>query len=154
MKILVEKKGFEEGMIYHLERKTTIGRESTNSVQILDPKVSRNHAEITLKEDGSYVIKDLESANGTYLNGSPVPPVTEKVLRLGDEIMLGSTVFRFEESGQGEEEQMSIKITSEGTERPTTMDLSSEKRELSQQECSHITNPSWNYCPLCGKRLK
>ena len=63
----------------------TIGRASDCSIPIKDRYLSRRHAEI-VAGDGHWVLKDLGSANGTYLNGSRV----ERELRLhaGDRIRL------------------------------------------------------------------
>ena len=56
-----------------------------------DKKVSRRHAEIALSE-GGYVLKDLGSPNGTFVNGEPV---TEHRLKEGDRITMGGQVFVF-----------------------------------------------------------
>lgn len=75
---------------------TTIGRasrEATWEVRLTDRAVSRPHARIERSEKG-YLLLDLNSANGTQINGMPVDqPV---LLRDGDEIGLGETrlVFR------------------------------------------------------------
>jgi pSer/pThr/pTyr-binding forkhead associated (FHA) protein len=50
--------------------------------------VSRIHAEVLLKPDGIYII-DLDSANGTKVNGTPIETITPVHLRHGDIIQLG-----------------------------------------------------------------
>ncbi|GAA2240727.1 FHA domain-containing protein [Kitasatospora cystarginea] len=49
-----------------------IGRESDNDLVVPDLSVSRHHAELHATPDGRYEIVDLDSHNGTYLNGMPV----------------------------------------------------------------------------------
>ncbi|HVS32254.1 MAG TPA: SpoIIE family protein phosphatase [Thermoanaerobaculia bacterium] len=71
----------------------SIGRASECSIPIKDRYLSRKHAEIIA--DGSrWVLKDLGSANGTYLNGTRVQRDT--VLKTGDRIRLGDTEILFE----------------------------------------------------------
>jgi len=69
----------------------TIGRSLTNVVAITDPEVSRRHACIKWR-DGSYVIEDWGSTNGTFVNdqriNSPVMLFNEDEIRLGDTILL------------------------------------------------------------------
>jgi adenylate cyclase len=76
-----------------LERHNTLGRHPDNSIQILDRVVSKNHCHIDLV-DGRYVVKDLGSLNGTYVNGDRV--VKTRGLRPGDEISLGSSKLIFD----------------------------------------------------------
>lgn len=67
----------------------TIGRDETNDMTVTDPSVSRHHAHVT-RRGGLIIITDLESRNGTFLNGVQI---TESVLRDGDEINLGGTLL-------------------------------------------------------------
>lgn len=60
-----------------------------------DAGVSRQHAIIALK-DGVCVIEDLESANGTFVNGQRVPPHQPVTIRNGDELKLGTLLLRVE----------------------------------------------------------
>jgi len=69
----------------------TIGRDPTNVVALIDPSVSRKHC-LLRREDERFQIKDLESRNGTLVNGEPVK---EQWLRHGDEIVTGDSVFLF-----------------------------------------------------------
>ena len=52
--------------------RVTLGRESRNDITIPDINVSRTHAEISLSPQGAWVITDLGSTNGTYVNGRAV----------------------------------------------------------------------------------
>ena len=76
-----------------LERHNTLGRHPDNSVQILDRIVSKNHCHIDQADDGGFVLKDLGSLNGTYVNGGRVEG--QRQLDPGDELTLGSTKIVF-----------------------------------------------------------
>lgn len=65
--------------------RTTVGRVEDNTFQIPDSSVSSHHAEIILKGN-EVVIKDLNSTNGTFINGQQITEATLKpsqILRLG-----------------------------------------------------------------------
>jgi len=68
-----------------------IGRGSGNDVVVADAKVSARHAEIRV-EGGQVMIADLDSTNGTWVNGERV---TTRALRNRDRIQLGDTVLTF-----------------------------------------------------------
>lgn len=76
---------------------TSIGRDPVRAVSIADSRASSLHAEIVLEEEGRFVLRDLDSTNGTLLNGVSVQ---ESILSVGDEIKIGSTVLLFTE-GEG-----------------------------------------------------
>jgi pSer/pThr/pTyr-binding forkhead associated (FHA) protein len=60
-----------------------------------EAKVSRRHARITFI-DGKYVLEDLGSTNGTFINrGKRLPPGARQPLNEGDEIIVGKTFLRF-----------------------------------------------------------
>ena len=73
------------------EGEATIGRDPTSAVAVTDPSVSRKHC-LLRREDERFQIKDLESRNGTLVNGVAVK---EQWLRHGDEIVTGDSVFLF-----------------------------------------------------------
>ncbi|MDP1716339.1 MAG: FHA domain-containing protein [Anaerolineales bacterium] len=67
----------------------TIGRDSSNGVAINDAEVSRRNSRLTF-QGGKYVIEDLGSTNGTFVNGQRlVGPV---VLKAGDLVSLGEHI--------------------------------------------------------------
>ena len=72
------------------EKNIYIGRGAANGISIKDdPLVSRKHA-IIEKTGECYIIKDLGSINGTYVNNNPVP-ADGVVLKSGDVIRVGKT---------------------------------------------------------------
>jgi transcriptional regulator with GAF, ATPase, and Fis domain len=70
----------------------TLGRDPTNAVAMADASVSRRHCLLRREEDGRFQIRDLDSRNGTLVNGLVVK---EQWLRHGDEIATGDSVFLF-----------------------------------------------------------
>ena len=70
----------------------TLGRDPTNAVSVADASVSRKHCLLRREEDGRFHIKDLDSRNGTMVNGTAIK---SQWLRHGDEIATGDSVFLF-----------------------------------------------------------
>jgi adenylate cyclase len=73
----------------------TLGRHPTNSIQLLDKIVSKEHCVIE-RRGPQLILRDLGSLNGTYVNGERV--VGERPLRHGDDIALGSTRARVDDA--------------------------------------------------------
>ena len=71
-----------------------IGRESDLEIVIDNPSISRRQAEISRKKDGTWLVRDLDSANGTYLNGNRL--LHPAMLHPGDEISFGKFAMLFE----------------------------------------------------------
>ena len=96
---LVIRNGGFEGMTYELtSEETLIGRNPTTDITLLDEGISREHALILLEEvDCSYTVEDLQSTNGTKVNGKRVRSAT---LAHGDEIQIGRTRFQFLQSDE------------------------------------------------------
>ena len=72
----------------------SLGRHPNNTIQLLDKIVSKEHC-ILEQRDGQFILRDLGSLNGTYINGDRVRG--EQLLRHGDEIALGSTRARYDD---------------------------------------------------------
>src|SRR6184192_1691676 len=87
------------GRTYELKvDRTTVGRVEDNSFQIPEASVSSHHAEIILRGN-DVVIKDLNSTNGTFINGEKI---SESVLKPGQTLKLGSVELRLEgKDGEG-----------------------------------------------------
>jgi pSer/pThr/pTyr-binding forkhead associated (FHA) protein len=75
----------------------TIGRAPDNMIVIDDPSVSSRHAQLEFSGE-AYRIKDLESTNGTRVNGIPI---TETMLRFEDRVRFGAIDARFEADMRG-----------------------------------------------------
>jgi hypothetical protein len=82
------------GQVFELVRVSTIGRIPEATVRLNDEHVSARHAEMSRSTDGSWILRDLGSTNGTQVNGrlitEPVP------VRSGDLIGLGTVTLRLE----------------------------------------------------------
>ena len=87
------------GRSYDLKvEKTTIGRLEDNTFPIPEQSISSHHCEVLLK-GSDVVVKDLDSTNGTYINGEKI---SEKPLKPGQILRLGQVEIRLEgEGGQG-----------------------------------------------------
>ena len=91
-RLVVLTEGFT-GRTYELKvDKTTVGRVEDNAFQIAEPSVSSYHCEILLRGD-QVVVKDLDSTNGTFINGQKV---SESPLKAGQILRLGQLELRLE----------------------------------------------------------
>ncbi len=92
--VLVICTGGFEGMEYALTSdETLIGRNPNTDITLLDENISREHAIVLLDEEtGAYTIEDLQSSNGTKVNGKRV---RSAALVDADEVEIGNTRFRF-----------------------------------------------------------
>lgn len=92
-KIVIANGGFD-GMEYVLnDEETLIGRNPTTDITLLDENISREHALILFDpECDVYTIEDLQSTNGTKVNGKGI---RSHELHPGDEIQVGHTKFQF-----------------------------------------------------------
>src|SRR4051812_25355124 len=84
--------GVDKGRVYRdLQVPVTIGREEGNALRLNDERVSRYHAKVQA-EDGDIILTDLDSTNGTRVNGAAVQI---RRLRPGDQLSIGRTMLLF-----------------------------------------------------------
>ncbi|MEM1304802.1 MAG: FHA domain-containing protein, partial [Planctomycetota bacterium] len=84
--------GRDQGLRFELEESTiSIGRVGDNAIRLHDTEVSREHAVLERRGD-HFFLRDLNSSNGTYVNGKPV---RECELFSGDQLQLGRTMLLF-----------------------------------------------------------
>ena len=81
-----------------LERPIVIGRAPDTDLVLEDGEVSRHHARVNPAADGSAVVEDLGSANGTFVNQNEVDAPTR--LDPGDELLIGVTVIELRSAAQ------------------------------------------------------
>ena len=108
--------GADRGRVFqNLNPPITIGREEGNTIQLNDERVSRYHVKIQ-EDHNRLVITDLESTNGTKVNGEDVQL---RILRFGDMIQLGRSVLLF-----GSREQIAQRLARlrDGRRRRRTAD--------------------------------
>jgi len=119
-------KGRNPGESFAIEGELFLGRDADNHVHILDETASRHHARLRIVE-GNVLLVDLGSNNGTYVNGDKVG---ERVLRAGDQLLVGNTVFVFErDEDSGDEGRRPTVVLSEGKEEKLTVESSVDPRE-------------------------
>jgi len=84
--------GFERGRVFaDIPTPITIGREEDNTIQLNDERVSRFHVKIQ-EDSGRIILTDLDSTNGTRINGHPVQV---RVLQHGDQLSIGRSLLLF-----------------------------------------------------------
>ncbi len=87
---LVMKTGPASGKIYTLGKtEIAIGREAGSEVFVDDVEVSRQHARL-MSQFGDYVLEDLDSTNGTFVNGQRI--TGQRILKPGDTVFLGENI--------------------------------------------------------------
>lgn len=84
--------GEDAGATYPLKDTVTFGRAESSTVVLRDAKVSRQHAKI-IEKGGEYILIDLKSSNGTYVNGERID---EHVLTNSDEFQIGDSLLQFQ----------------------------------------------------------
>src|SRR5262249_51774687 len=98
--------GIDKGRIFRdLPTPVTIGREEGNVLRLNDERVSRFHAKIQ-QDNGDIILTDLESTNGTRVNGNVVQI---RRLRHGDRICVGRSLLLF-----GSNEEIAARIATLG----------------------------------------
>ena len=84
--------GVDKGRVFRdLPIPVTIGREEGNGLRLNDERVSRYHAKVQF-EDGDVIVTDLDSTNGTRVNGTAIQI---RRLRAGDQVSIGRTMLLF-----------------------------------------------------------
>ena len=87
---LVMRQGPNPGQVFELDRtEVSVGRDIANDIVINDAEVSRKHARLVLEGD-RYKIEDLNSTNGTYIDGQRL--IGPHLLAIGEVIMFGDNV--------------------------------------------------------------
>jgi pSer/pThr/pTyr-binding forkhead associated (FHA) protein len=104
--------GVDRGRVFReLQTPLTIGREEGNGLRLNDERVSRYHAKIQ-QDNGDIILTDLESTNGTRINGNVVQI---RRLRLGDCITVGRSLLLF---GSNEEIAARMGTMADATQPP------------------------------------
>jgi len=121
--------GQTRGARYWIDgKKTVLGRSSRADLELPDDGISREHAKITVDEDGIVSLVDLGSTNGTFLNEAPIDAA---VVRAGDRIRLGPDLtlqFWWRRKGDVESDAAS------------TIELSARELEIARLVADGLTN--------------
>lgn len=141
--------GADRGRVFGgLPTPVTIGREEGNVVQLNDERVSRYHLKIQ-EDQQQYVLTDLDSTNGTKVNGEDV---SLRILRFGDIISVGRSVLLF---GSREEiAERLIGMQSDGGPQAQTMVPEDLKRQAAQAGVDYEEHWSERLSEAAERKIK
>src|SRR5215203_6112391 len=101
--IIIQEKGGEQRRMVFNKPEVTIGRVQGNDVVLPKGNVSKRHASIALK-DGKFIIVDLKSTNGTYVNGRKI--TSPLVVKDSDKIYICDFIIGVDEAaGDGDQQE-------------------------------------------------
>jgi pilus assembly protein CpaF len=116
--ILIQEKGGEQRRMVFNKPEVTIGRVQGNDIVLPKGNVSKRHARIVLK-DGKFIIVDLKSTNGTYVNGRKI--TSPLVVKDSDKIYIGDFIVGVDEAGSSESDAQPEAVTAAPSERAAPM---------------------------------
>src|ERR1700722_9418727 len=94
--IIISEKGGAERREAFDKNEINVGRVQGNDLMLPKGNVSKHHARL-LYRDGRFIVTDLKSTNGTYVNGRKIAQAT--IVREGDKIYIGDFVLRLDAGG-------------------------------------------------------
>src|SRR5262245_63174 len=94
--VIITEKGGDQRRLDFDKPEVTIGRVQGNDIILPKGNVSKRHSRIVLK-DSKFIIVDLKSTNGTYVNGRKI--TSPLVIKQNDKIYIGDFIISIEESG-------------------------------------------------------
>lgn len=135
---------------------TTIGRLPDNNVQIDNLAVSGHHAKISWEQD-HYVVEDLGSLNGTYVNNSRVG---KAALKHGDQVKIGKHLVEFKHEGPVPNFAVAAKAGPSAPKLEATMllDTKQSREKIADKSTPAangplgISRPSWMSEPFAGQK--
>lgn len=86
-----------------------VGRGFDNNIVLQNTKASRNHL-VIVKQENIYKVRDLNSTNGTFINGSKINSNVFYNISTSDIIRVGDTVLRIEETGSNKKNKLVLPI--------------------------------------------
>ena len=96
--IVISEKGGAERRETFDKNEVNVGRVQGNDLMLPKGNVSKHHARL-LYRDGRFIVTDLKSTNGTYVNGRKISQAT--IVREGDKIYIGDFVLRLQTAAAG-----------------------------------------------------
>ncbi|MCA9169604.1 MAG: FHA domain-containing protein, partial [Planctomycetales bacterium] len=128
--------GADRGRVFeNLTPPITIGREEGNAIQLNDDRVSRFHIKIQ-EDDNQLVLTDLESTNGTRVNGEDIQL---RILRFGDLISVGRSVLLF-----GSRDEIAGRLADLRSGGPTASLLDHDQEQRINEACSLDFELNWS----------
>src|SRR5580692_4572035 len=94
--IIISEKGGAERRETFESNEINVGRVQGNDLMLPKGNVSKHHARLLFR-DARFIVTDLKSTNGTYVNGRKISQAT--IVREGDKIYIGDFVLRLETGG-------------------------------------------------------
>jgi len=147
-----------EGASTELEGEVTfIGRASDNDIQIKDRSISRKHVK-TIRKNSRFLIEDLGSENGTWINGKPIKPGYEFEVEEGLPIAIGDTLISLGKKYSQDSSKRKYSINLSGEVSRSKKDLSYKERRITNQrefeliyELSSVLMQSLDTREICEK---
>jgi diguanylate cyclase (GGDEF)-like protein len=118
--IVIRGHGTDLGQMLPIIGPTTIGRDRSCNLSLTDPRVSSHHARIKPQPPDSYVLSDLQSTNGTRVDGKPI--IAAWNLRDGEKIYVGESILRFTEADAKELAYLREPVRQIGSDSLTGLD--------------------------------
>jgi len=118
--ILIQEKGGEQRRMVFNKPEVTIGRVQGNDIVLPKGNVSKRHARIVLK-DGKFIIVDLKSTNGTYVNGRKI--TSPLVVKDSDKIYIGDFIVGVDESASVDSDGGSLESSATGDRAPASAEV-------------------------------
>lgn len=141
--IVIHEKGGSERREAFETSEITVGRVQGNDLMLQKGNVSKRHARL-LYRDGRFIVTDLNSTNGTYVNRRRIAQAT--IVREGDRIYIGDFVLRIEVNGEsgdaGSRESVSASIAASQTGSVPPSGSSVSSSASSESEPASSTAPS------------
>ena len=108
--------GADQGKRFDLTgRPMAMGRDGSNPIRLHDNEVSRRHAEVRPTSAGGFLVVDLGSANGTFVNERAID---QSPIKTGDQLRVGQTAMLFNEGGAAPERDLTARVDLLGKASP------------------------------------
>src|SRR5579872_4938995 len=112
--IIISEKGGAERREAFDKNEINVGRVQGNDLMLPKGNVSKHHARLLFR-DGRFIVTDLKSTNGTYVNGRKIAQAT--IVREGDKIYIGDFVLRLDSGGTSQGAGESSEASSDDASR-------------------------------------
>jgi transcriptional regulator with GAF, ATPase, and Fis domain len=103
---------------YPILSEVSLGSDAGNVIRLEDPWVSEQHCRIA-NENGRYVLSDLNSNAGTFVNGIPI---NQRELKSGDEVAIGNSLFVFQEETSARSSSSKVQMDEEEAPNAQTVE--------------------------------
>jgi hypothetical protein len=133
---------FEKG------RRKSVGRTKENDIFINDPSVSKLHASLALDENGTLLVADTGSTNGTFINGRRIPYGKAEVLSESDKLMFGTVEVAIRHTARSSQETEVLPSTAAPTVAIGGFEFSSKRPETEDNALPSEAPPTENQIDL------